>query len=355
MSEQPKILIVDDEPQNRLLLKLFCEKWHYKVIEANDGKEAVEKAKEEMPDVIIMDIMMPVMDGFSATELIKKNPSTALIPVIVVTALDAREDKLKGIKAGADDFLTKPIDMEELRLRLKNNLKIKAYHDLLRDYNRQLEAEVLRRTQELKKSYLDTLYRLAKATEYKDPETGNHIRRISYYSKEIARFLGLDSRFVEQIFYASPMHDIGKVGIPEGILLKKGFLTPKEWELVKSHTIIGGEILNSPRASIIKMAREIALFHHERWDGSGYPFKLKGEEIPLSARIVSIADVYDALRSRRPYKPALPHEEAYKIMTEGDSKLRPYHFDPDVFEAFKKLHKRFEEIYEELSDVEEEE
>jgi len=351
METGSKILVVDDEPQNRLLLKLFCEKWGYRVLEASDGSEALELTRAEVPDVVIMDVMMPGMDGFSATREIKKDPRTAFIPVIIVTALDAREDRLRGIEAGADDFLTKPIDMEELKLRLKNTLKIKAYHDLLREYNRQLEREVLKRTEELKRSYLDTLYRLAKAAEYKDPETGNHIKRISYYSKELALALGMDRRFAEQIFYASPMHDVGKVGVPESVLLKRGTLSPKEWELVKRHTLIGGEILDSPRAPIIEMAREIALHHHERWDGSGYPFKLKGEEIPFSARIVSLTDVYDALRSRRPYKPALSHEEAYRIITEGDSKLNPHHFDPKVLQVFQKLHRRFEEIYEELSDL----
>ncbi len=350
MAVRPKVLIVDDEPQNRLLLRLFCEKWSYEVMEAENGEEALEIARREKPDVVIMDVMMPRMDGFTATRTLKRDPQTAFIPVVIVTALDAREDRLKGIEAGADDFLTKPIDMEELKLRLKNTLKIKAYHDLLREYNRQLEREVLRRTEELKRSYLDTLYRLAKAAEYKDPETGNHIKRISYYTKELSQALGMDRRFTEQIFYASPMHDVGKVGVPESVLLKKGILSAREWELVKRHTLIGGEILSSPRAPVIEMAREIALHHHERWDGSGYPFGLKGEEIPLSARIVSLTDVYDALRSRRPYKPPLSHETAYRIMTEGDSKLKPHHFDPAILEVFKRLHRRFEEIYEELSD-----
>jgi len=348
MTGRSRILVVDDEPQNRLLLRLFCEKWGYEVVEASDGHEALEIAREKIPDVVIMDVMMPVMDGFTATKKLKEDPRTAFIPVIIVTALDAREDRLRGIEAGADDFLTKPIDMEELKLRLKNTLKIKAYHDLLREYNRQLEREVVKRTEELKKSYLDTLYRLVKAAEYKDPETGNHIRRISYYTKELSLALGLDRRFAEQMFYASPMHDIGKVGVPETVLLKKGILSPKEWEQVKQHTLIGGEILSSPKAPVIE--REIALHHHERWDGSGYPYGLKGEEIPLSARIVSVADVYDALRSRRPYKPPLPHREAYRIITEGDMKLKPYHFDPAVLDVFVKLHRRFEEIYEELSD-----
>ncbi len=350
MNKKPKILIADDEPQNRMLLRLFCEKWNYEVIEAENGKEAIEKAKEENPDVILMDIMMPIMDGFSSTKVLKSDPETEFIPVIMVTALDAREDRLKGIEAGADDFLTKPIDMEELKLRLRNTLKIKAYSDLLKGYNKQLEEEVAKRTEELRQSYIDTLYRLAKTAEYKDPETGNHIKRISHYSKELAQALGMDREFVEHVFYASPMHDIGKVGVPENILLKEGPLSPEEWEIMKKHTVIGGNILNGSKAPVIQMAKDIALFHHERWDGSGYPHKLSGEEIPLSARIVSIADVYDALRSKRPYKPALSHEEACRIIVEGDKRLKPYHFDPQILDLFKRIHRRLEDIYEELKD-----
>ncbi len=345
-----KVLVVDDEPQNRTLIKLFCKRWGYDVVEAQDGEEALEMIEEVKPDVILMDAMMPRMDGFTATKTIKSNPQTEFIPVIMVTALDAREDRLKGIEAGADDFLTKPIDMEELRLRLRNTIKIKKYHDLLRNYNEELEKEVKKKTEELREAYIDTLYRLSKAAEYKDPETGNHIKRIAHYSKEIALSMGMDRDFAEKIFYASPMHDIGKVGIPEKNLLKEGPLTLEEWEVMKRHTIIGARILEGSKAPVIQMAKDIALCHHERWDGSGYPQGLKGEEIPISARIVSLADVYDALRSKRPYKPPLTHEEAYRIILHGDERTKREHFDPEVLDTFEKIHSKLDEIYEELKD-----
>ncbi len=348
--ERAKVLVVDDEPQNRTLIKLFCGRWGYEVVEAQDGEEALLKVKEERPDVILMDAMMPRMDGFTATKTLKSDPQTEFIPVIMVTALDAREDRLKGIEAGADDFLTKPIDMEELRLRLRNTIKIKRYNDLLKNYSEELEREVRRKTEELRESYIDTLYRLSKTAEYKDPETGNHIKRIAHYCREIALSMGMDRDFAEKIFYASPMHDVGKVGIPESILLKEGSLTPEEWEVMKQHTLIGARILEGSKATVIQMARDIALCHHERWDGTGYPQALKGEEIPISARIVSVADVYDALRSKRPYKPPLTHEEAYRIILHGDGRTKPEHFDPEVLSTFERIHRELEEIYEEIKD-----
>ncbi len=348
--DKAKILVVDDEFQNRKLLRLFCERWGYRIVEAENGEEAIEVAKRERPDIILMDVMMPKMDGFTTTKAIKADPDTEFIPVIMVTALDAREDRLRGIEAGADDFLTKPIDMDELKLRLRNTLKIKRYNDLLKRYSRELEIEVEKKTQELKESYIDSLYRLSKAAEYKDPETGNHIRRIAHYSREIALSLGMDKEFVERIFYASPMHDIGKVGIPEKVLLKEGPLTSEEWEVMKEHTLIGARILEGSKAPVIQMAKDIALCHHERWDGTGYPSGLKGEDIPLPARIVSLADVYDALRSKRPYKPPLSHEEAYRIITQGDRRLKPEHFDPEILKLFKEIHLKLRDIYEELRD-----
>lgn len=345
-----RVLVVDDEPQNRMLIKLFCERWGYEVVEAQDGEEAILKVKEEKPDVVLMDAMMPRMDGFTATKVLKSDPQTEFVPVIMVTALDAREDRLRGIDAGADDFLTKPIDMQELHLRLRNTIKIKKYNDLLKSYSEELEREVRERTKELREAYIDTLYRLSKTAEYKDPETGNHIKRIAHYCREIALSIGMDRDFTEKIFYASPMHDIGKVGIPERVLLKEGPLTPEERDVMKRHTLIGARILEGSKAPVIKMAWEIALCHHERWDGSGYPRGLKGEEIPLSARIVSLADVYDALRSKRPYKPPLTHEEAYRIILRGDAKTRPEQFDPEVLNVFEKIHRRLEDIYGELKD-----
>ncbi|NIT13100.1 MAG: HD domain-containing protein [Candidatus Dadabacteria bacterium] len=307
-----------------------------------------------------MDVIMPKMNGFDSTERIKNNEDTRQIPVIIVTALGSREDLLTGISKGADDFLTKPYDFEELAMRINNNLKIKRYNDLLKESNFILEDKVLQRTQELQKAlfelnlahddtkaaYLETIYRLTLATEFKDQATGSHIKRISLYTKKIAEKLSMNSEFIENIFHGSPMHDIGKVGIPDSILLKPGTLDEKEWEIMKTHTTIGAKILEGSESSFLKMGSEIAQNHHERWDGSGYPNGLSRTQIPLSARITIIADQYDALRSPRPYKKACSHKEAFDIIINGDSKTSPDHFDPDILEKFIELNYEFNEIFE---------
>ncbi len=352
-----RILVVDDEEQNRQLLTSLCGELGYGTSEAKNGREAVEQALKYMPDLIIMDVMMPEMGGFEATETIKAKESTKHIPIIIATALGSREYRLKGISKGADDFLLKPYDLEELSLRIKNNLKIKKYYDFLKEHNEILEEQVEQRTKKLteshakiKHAYIETIYRLTLAAEYKDGELGAHIRRISIYSKMVADKLGIDTKYVENIYNSSPMHDIGKVGIPDRILLKSDPLTPQEWVIMKNHTIIGANILEGSESEFLKMGREIALTHHERWDGSGYPQGLEGEDIPLSGRIVIIADQYDALRSKRPYKPAFDHEKTVGIITKGDGRTVPGHFDPEILKMFKKAHKDFEEIFETFKD-----
>lgn len=240
----PNILLVDDEERNLKLLEALCESLGYGTLLARNGREAVEQARLYKPDVVLMDVMMPEMNGFDATEKLKKDGLTRHIPIIMVTALDSREDRLTGIAKGANDFLTKPIDAEELALRLKNNLEMKAYHDFLKDCSVTLEGQVAARTRDLnqafekleathekvKSGYIETIYRLAVTSEYKDEETGAHIRRVSYYARLLAERMGMDQEYKNSIFYAAPMHDIGKVGIPDSVMLKPGKLTPEEWD-----------------------------------------------------------------------------------------------------------------------------
>ncbi|MDH3347837.1 MAG: response regulator [Desulfobulbaceae bacterium] len=347
MEKDPKkVLIVDDREKNIKILELLCRSLDLETIRAFNGKEALEMALEYSPDIILMDVMMPKMDGFEATKLLKSIDQTKYVPVIMVTALDSREDKLKGIAAGADDFLVKPFDWEELSLRLKNNLRIKEYHDFLQEHKEILEKKVADRTKKLREGYLDTITRLSLASEYKDEDTGAHIKRISYYTKELSERMRLGSLFAEMIFYASPMHDVGKVGIPDAVILKSGPLTPAEWKVMKTHTTLGSKILEGSASPYLVMAVDIARYHHERWDGTGYPEGLRGEEIPLTARIMNIVDQYDALRSRRPYKPAFDHQTCLDIITKGDGRTHPNHFDPKVLDAFLQSAEILKDIYE---------
>jgi len=359
--ERKKILIADDDPGILLLLRLYCEDSGYETLEAVNGVEAVEKTELAMPDLVLLDANMPQMSGFDATRNLKENDLTKHIPVIILTGLKSREDRIRGIAVGANDFLTKPIDQEELMMRIRNHLKIKEFHDFLKNHNEILESRVERRTRELhdaflslqttadklKSSYIDTIQRLVVAAEYKDEDTGAHIRRLGSSARELAVALGMGEQFVDAIFHASSMHDIGKVNVPDRILLKNDRLTPEEWEVLKTHTTTGARILHGSESEYLQMAERIALSHHERWDGSGYPRGLMGEAIPIEASIVNICDQYDALRSRRPYKPSLDHDTALRIIAEGDGRTEPRHFDPRIHRAFLGISGRLEEMFEE--------
>ncbi len=332
-----KILVVDDEERNLRLMEALLTPLGHEVILARNGEEALEKVREVPPDLILLDVMMPKMDGFELSKCLKDDEETAIIPIVVVTALEKIEDKIKALEAGADDFLSKPVDKTELKARVQSLLKVKAYNDHIRNYQKELEAEVAKRTNQLRQAYikirassLETIYRLSKAAEYKDKYSGCHILRMSHYSAAVARKMGLKEVNVEAILYASPMHDVGKIGTPDRILLKPGKLKKDEWEIMKQHTINGGQILAGSDAEFIKLADVIALTHHEKWDGSGYPKGLKGLKIPLVGRIVAIADVFDALTSKRPYKEPFSLEKSYSII----KKRRGNHFDPDVVDAF---------------------
>lgn len=325
------ILIVDDQKPNvRLLQKILNGAGYTNVIATTDPLEVEKLHREHNFDLVLLDIRMPKMDGFQVMEKLKEIEHDNYVPVLVLTAQNDDTTKLRALKAGAKDFLVKPFDQSEVLLRISNMLEVRLLHKQARNQNKILDQRVNERTRELNDTRLEIIRRLGRAAEFRDNETGLHIIRMSKFSQLIALKAGMSEEQAELILNASPMHDIGKIGIPDGILLKPGKLDAKEWKIMQTHAAIGADILSGHDSELMAMAKEIAISHHEKWDGSGYPNGLAGKDIPLVGRIVAISDVFDALTSERPYKKAWPVEEAIEEIKRGAGK----HFDPDLVKVF---------------------
>jgi putative two-component system response regulator len=350
---KPVILVVDDTPDNIALLSGLLKEM-YRVKVATNGEKALAVAKAAQPDLILLDIMMPVMDGYETCRRLKMDGELKDIPVIFLTAKEEIEDENKGFELGAVDYITKPISSPILLSRVRTHLTLKRSKDFLEDKNHFLEAEISRRINEISLIQEVSIMSMAALAEMRDTDTGNHIQRTKLYIKELATQLSrkkkyfevLKAEHVDMIVTSAPLHDIGKVGIPDNILLKPGALTREEYEMMKTHTTLGKEailraekLMDKPE-TFLRFAKEIVYSHHEKWDGTGYPEGLAGTGIPLSARLMAVADVYDALTSSRVYKDALPHEEAVKIIVQDAGK----HFDPDIVEVFIKCNQKFREI-----------
>ena len=311
--QRPRLLLVDDEPTNLQVLRHVLQA-DYRLLFATDGARALQVAREQQPQLILLDIMMPGMDGYAVCRALKADPATAGIPVIFVTALNDSQDETAGFDAGAVDYITKPVSPPVVRARVRNHLS-------------------LVRVDELRETRLQIVQRLGRAAEYKDNETGLHVIRMSHFSQLLALAAGCSPAWAEDLLNAAPMHDVGKIGIPDAVLRKPGPLDADEWATMRRHPEIGAEIIGEHPSGVLQLAREIALAHHEKWDGSGYPRGLAGEAIPLSARIVAIADVFDALTTRRPYKEPWPVQEAMNHIAAQAGK----HFDPALVALFAPL------------------
>jgi putative two-component system response regulator len=366
-NHQATILIVDDEPTNISILMELLRK-DYRLVAARSGEQALQRvASGGLPDLILLDVMMPGMDGHEVCKRLKANPRTRSIPVIFVTAMGGDTDETRGFQLGAVDYITKPISPPVVEARVRTHLTLKQAHEVLADHNRILEQKVAERTLDLAITQDITILSMATLAETRDNETGNHIRRTQHYVRLLAERLleqghysdQLNEKIIDLLFKSAPLHDIGKVGIPDHILLKPGRLDAVEFEIMKTHTTLGRDAIlaaedaliearsGARENSFLRYAREIAYGHQEKWDGSGYPEGLQGLDIPLSARLMAIGDVYDALVSKRVYKPAFSHEKACSIIEEG----RGSHFEPLLVDMFLQLTDRFLQIHQSFNDA----
>jgi putative two-component system response regulator len=337
------VLVIDDQDEARRTLDRVLTSFGYRTELAASGEEALEKLVGGV-DLVILDARMPGMSGFELTQRIRRDPAYFDLPVVMVTGLDSKEDRLHAVEAGVNDFIAKPFDVSELRLRSAWLLRMKEATDALKRHRCELERAVEDRTTELRQAlreaaaaqqrtaeaHLDTIRRLVLAAEHKDRATAGHIERIGRYCELISHGLGLRPERVRVIRYASIMHDVGKIGIPDAILLKSEHLTPAEWQVMKQHTVIGARILHGSPSELLQLGEVIALSHHEKWDGSGYPHGLAGRAIPLAGRICAVADVFDALTHERHYRQALSNETVYAML----AAQRGLHFDPQVLDVF---------------------
>lgn len=326
-----RILVVDDNLANLILAQKLLEQHGFTNVETEqDSRRVVERCRAQAYDLLLIDVRMPYLDGFQVVEQLRPIYGNDYLPILMLTAQTDDETRKRALQMGVRDFLTKPFISWELLHRIRNMLEVRLLYRQARRTNERLEAEVRQRTAELHNTRVEVIRRLVTAAEFRDNDTGAHVVRISQLAGHIATALGLPPEQVELIQEAAPMHDIGKIGIPDAILIKPHRLNAEEWEVMKTHTTIGAQILAGSGFELLQVAHDIALTHHERWDGSGYPRGLKGDEIPMAGRIVALVDVFDAICSVRPYKPAWPVEQAVELITEGAG----HHFDPQLVQIF---------------------
>ena len=344
---EAKILIVDDEPGNiHVLKRMLNSAGYHNITTTTDGRSTPEIYQSIHPDLILLDIRMPGFSGFDVMDALSILETESYLPILVLTAQLDSETRLKAIKAGAKDFVNKPFIMEEMLARINNLLEVRMLHNSLHCDKKSLQTQVVESSQVLRQYQVEIIHRLARAAEYRDNETGMHVIRISKLCERLAKGCGLSEHECHLIRHASPMHDIGKIGIPDHILLKSGKLTHEEWAVMKSHADIGALILSGSESEFLQMAEIIAGSHHERWDGNGYPRGLKEDEIPIVSRIVTVCDVFDALTSERPYKEAWTIENTVKEMESQSGKL----FDPNVLQTFMDLLPEMVDIAQQFSD-----